>query len=154
MQTIWSQNLKNHIYSFSSFSFLIFSFFIPKVVHTTKENSCCGHVGSFIMVPLNTNIMLYDISSCLGSYETMNFIKGDSIYWHFLDCTCMKNLWLCFVLQTFVFLIFWYQLYCGFSGSVMIDQMYLMLYNLLFTSLPPLAIGKYRSVLEVYLLLT
>ncbi|PSN32447.1 hypothetical protein C0J52_17592, partial [Blattella germanica] len=41
---------------------------------------------------------------------------------------------------TFVFLIFWYQLYCGFSGSVMIDQMYLMLYNLLFTSLPPLAI--------------
>lgn len=43
----------------------------------------------------------------------------------------------------FVFLIFWYQLYCGFSGSVMIDQMYLMLYNLLFTSLPPLAIGVY-----------
>ncbi|KAK9870972.1 hypothetical protein WA026_009932 [Henosepilachna vigintioctopunctata] len=43
----------------------------------------------------------------------------------------------------FVFLILWYQLYCGFSGSVMIDQMYLMLYNLLFTSLPPLAIGVY-----------
>lgn len=43
----------------------------------------------------------------------------------------------------FVFLIFWYQLYCGFSGAVMIDQMYLMLYNLLFTSLPPLAIGVY-----------
>lgn len=46
-------------------------------------------------------------------------------------------------LQAFVFLIFWYQLWCGFSGSVMIDQMYLMLYNLLFTSLPPMAIGKY-----------
>nr|CAD7433264.1 unnamed protein product [Timema monikensis] len=44
---------------------------------------------------------------------------------------------------TFVFLIFWFQLYCGFSGSVMIDQMYLMLYNLLFTSLPPIAIGVY-----------
>ncbi|RZB54427.1 phospholipid-transporting ATPase VD, partial [Asbolus verrucosus] len=43
----------------------------------------------------------------------------------------------------FVFLAFWYQLYCGFSGSVMIDQMYLMLYNLLFTSMPPLAIGVY-----------
>lgn len=43
----------------------------------------------------------------------------------------------------FVFLTFWYQLYCGFSGAVMIDQMYLMLYNLLFTSLPPLAIGVY-----------
>ncbi|KAL1506324.1 hypothetical protein ABEB36_005712 [Hypothenemus hampei] len=44
---------------------------------------------------------------------------------------------------TFVFLIFWYQFYCGFSGSVMIDQMYLMLYNLLFTSLPPIAIAVY-----------
>ncbi|XP_063240630.1 phospholipid-transporting ATPase VD isoform X2 [Bacillus rossius redtenbacheri] len=44
---------------------------------------------------------------------------------------------------TFVFLVFWYQLYCGFSGTVMIDQMYLMLYNLLFTSLPPIAIGVY-----------
>ncbi|XP_023711362.1 probable phospholipid-transporting ATPase VD isoform X3 [Cryptotermes secundus] len=44
---------------------------------------------------------------------------------------------------TSVFLVFWYQLYCGFSGSVMIDQMYLMLYNLLFTSLPPVVIGVY-----------
>lgn len=43
----------------------------------------------------------------------------------------------------FVFLIFWYQMYCGFSGAVMIDQMYLMLYNLLFTSLPPIALGVY-----------
>lgn len=48
-----------------------------------------------------------------------------------------------FNFQTFVFLIFWYQLFCGFSGAVMIDQMYLMLYNLVFTSLPPLAIGVY-----------
>ncbi len=44
--------------------------------------------------------------------------------------------------QTFVFVCFWYQLFCGFSGAVMIDQMYLMLYNLFFTSLPPMAIGK------------
>ncbi|CAG9822413.1 unnamed protein product [Phaedon cochleariae] len=43
----------------------------------------------------------------------------------------------------FVFLCFWFQFYCGFSGTVMIDQMYLMLYNLLFTSLPPVAIGVY-----------
>lgn len=56
--------------------------------------------------------------------------------------------------QTFVFLIFWYQLYCGFSGSVMIDEIYLMLYNLLFTSLPPLAIGVYdKTVAEDLLLL-
>lgn len=44
---------------------------------------------------------------------------------------------------TFVFLILWYQLYCGFSGTVMIDQWIHMVYNLLFTSLPPLAIGVY-----------
>merc|ERR1719397_585818 len=41
----------------------------------------------------------------------------------------------------FVFVCFWFQLYCGWSGQVMIDQMYLMLFNLLFTSLPPAAVG-------------
>ncbi|XP_049958802.1 phospholipid-transporting ATPase VD isoform X1 [Schistocerca serialis cubense] len=54
---------------------------------------------------------------------------------------------------TFVFLIFWYQLYCGFSGAVMIDQMYLMLYNLLFTSLPPIAIGVYDQDVPEQILL-
>lgn len=44
--------------------------------------------------------------------------------------------------QNFVFVIFWYQLYCGFSGTVMIDQIYLMFFNLFFTSLPPLAMGS------------
>ena len=33
-----------------------------------------------------------------------------------------------------------FQLYCGFSGQVMIDQMYLMLFNLFFTSLPPVTL--------------
>jgi len=55
--------------------------------------------------------------------------------------------------QAFVFLIFWYQLYCGFSGQVMMDQMYLMLYNLIFTSLPPLAIGVYDKRVPEDLLL-
>ncbi|XP_018563796.1 probable phospholipid-transporting ATPase VD isoform X2 [Anoplophora glabripennis] len=53
----------------------------------------------------------------------------------------------------FVFLCFWYQLFCGFSGTVMIDQMYLMLYNLLFTSLPPLAIGVYDQDAPAHVLL-
>lgn len=48
-----------------------------------------------------------------------------------------------FVFQAFVFLAFWYQMYCGFSAQIMIDQMYLMLYNLVFTALPPLVIGVY-----------
>ncbi|XP_025162528.1 probable phospholipid-transporting ATPase VA, partial [Harpegnathos saltator] len=55
---------------------------------------------------------------------------------------------------TFVFLIFWFQLYCGFSGAVMMDQIYLMLYNLLFTSLPPLALGIYDRVATSHVLLS
>lgn len=53
-----------------------------------------------------------------------------------------------------MFLIFWFQLYCGFSGAVMIDQMYLMLYNLLFTSLPPMAIAVYDKCVAEDLLYT
>jgi len=41
----------------------------------------------------------------------------------------------------FVFVTFWFQLFNGFSGSIMFDHMYLMLYNLLWTSLAPMAIG-------------
>ncbi|XP_029171036.1 probable phospholipid-transporting ATPase VD [Nylanderia fulva] len=55
---------------------------------------------------------------------------------------------------TFVFLVFWFQLYCGFSGAVMIDQIYLMLYNLLFTSLPPLVLGIYDRVASSRVLLS
>ncbi|XP_006017133.1 probable phospholipid-transporting ATPase VA isoform X2 [Alligator sinensis] len=41
----------------------------------------------------------------------------------------------------FVALLFWYQFYCGFSGSSMIDQWYLIFFNLLFSSLPQLITG-------------
>merc|ERR1712223_966630 len=41
----------------------------------------------------------------------------------------------------YVFVTFWFQLYNGFSASIMFDSMYLMMYNLLWTSLPPMAIG-------------
>lgn len=53
---------------------------------------------------------------------------------------------------TFVFLIFWYQLYCGFSSMVMIDQIHLMSYNLMFTALPPIVIGAYDRVAPAALL--
>lgn len=53
-----------------------------------------------------------------------------------------------------MFLVFWYQLYCGFSAAVMIDQMYLMLYNLVFTGLPPLVIGVYDKTIAEDLLFT
>ncbi|XP_047023326.1 phospholipid-transporting ATPase VD [Helicoverpa zea] len=53
---------------------------------------------------------------------------------------------------TFVFLVFWFQLYCGFSSMVMIDQVHLMTYNLMFTALPPIVIGAYDRVAPAALL--
>lgn len=38
----------------------------------------------------------------------------------------------------FVALIFWYQFYCGFSGSAMVDQWYLIFFNLMFSAFPQL----------------
>lgn len=43
--------------------------------------------------------------------------------------------------QMFVALIFWYQFYCGFSGSAMIDQWYLIFFNLMFSAFPQLVTG-------------
>ncbi|XP_048400326.1 probable phospholipid-transporting ATPase VD isoform X1 [Stegostoma tigrinum] len=41
----------------------------------------------------------------------------------------------------YVNLLFWYQLFCGFSGTSMIDYWILILFNLLFTSVPPIIYG-------------
>lgn len=80
------------------------------------------------------------------SYDRLSRMVLYFFYKNAVSLGCLFCHWLydsfLFVPQAFVFLMFWYQLYCGFSGAVMIDQMYLMLYNLLFTSLPPLAIGR------------
>lgn len=43
--------------------------------------------------------------------------------------------------QMFVALIFWYQFYCGFSGSAMIDQWYVIFFNLMFSAFPQLITG-------------
>ncbi|CAB1451863.1 unnamed protein product [Pleuronectes platessa] len=41
----------------------------------------------------------------------------------------------------YVNLLFWYQFVCGFSGSVMTNSWVLILFNLIFTSVPPLIYG-------------
>ncbi|XP_061700165.1 probable phospholipid-transporting ATPase VD isoform X7 [Syngnathoides biaculeatus] len=41
----------------------------------------------------------------------------------------------------FVNLLFWYQFFCGFSGSVMTNSWVLIFFNLFFTSVPPLIYG-------------
>lgn len=46
-----------------------------------------------------------------------------------------------FILQMLVFVIFWYQIFNGFSAQVPIDPVYLMVYNLIFTSVPALLFG-------------
>lgn len=43
--------------------------------------------------------------------------------------------------QTYVNLLFWYQFFCGFSGTSMTDYWILILFNLLFTSVPPIIYG-------------
>lgn len=52
-----------------------------------------------------------------------------------------------------VFILFWFQFFCGFTGSVMIDQMYLMLVNVLFTSISPVIVGIYDQDCRDYILL-
>ncbi|NXQ45980.1 AT10B ATPase, partial [Catharus fuscescens] len=41
----------------------------------------------------------------------------------------------------YVNLLFWYQFFCGFSGSTMIDNWQMIFFNLFFTSMPPLLFG-------------
>ncbi|XP_064422995.1 phospholipid-transporting ATPase VB [Latimeria chalumnae] len=41
----------------------------------------------------------------------------------------------------YVNLLFWYQFFCGFSGTAMIDYWLLIFFNLFFTSLPPIIFG-------------
>ncbi|XP_075446674.1 phospholipid-transporting ATPase VA isoform X2 [Ascaphus truei] len=53
----------------------------------------------------------------------------------------------------FVALLFWYQFYCGFSGSAMIDQWYLIFFNLLFSSMPQLVTGILDKDLPTEMLL-
>ncbi|KAG7255759.1 hypothetical protein CRUP_010112 [Coryphaenoides rupestris] len=43
----------------------------------------------------------------------------------------------------FVALIFWFQFYCGFSGSSMVDQWYLVFFNLMFSAFPQLEYKPY-----------
>uniref|UniRef100_A0A674MP16 Phospholipid-transporting ATPase n=1 Tax=Takifugu rubripes TaxID=31033 RepID=A0A674MP16_TAKRU len=52
----------------------------------------------------------------------------------------LANMILYFIYKNvmFVNLLFWYQFFCGFSGSVMSNSWVLILFNLVFTSAPPL----------------
>ncbi|XP_065454159.1 phospholipid-transporting ATPase VD isoform X5 [Chrysemys picta bellii] len=44
-------------------------------------------------------------------------------------------------MQAYVNLLFWYQFFCGFSGTSMTDYWVLIFFNLLFTSVPPIIYG-------------
>ncbi|XP_023379650.1 probable phospholipid-transporting ATPase VA, partial [Pteropus vampyrus] len=54
----------------------------------------------------------------------------------------------------FVGLLFWFQFHCGFSASAMIDQWYLIFFNLLFSSLPQLVTGVLDQDVPADVLLT
>ena len=51
------------------------------------------------------------------------------------------NFYSLFPLLNLIFVLFWYQIYCMFSGQNHIDQIYLIVFHLLFTSLPPIVLG-------------
>ncbi|XP_040916463.1 probable phospholipid-transporting ATPase VD [Toxotes jaculatrix] len=55
----------------------------------------------------------------------------------------LANMVLYFIYKNvmYVNLLFWYQFFCGFSGSVMTNSWVLIFFNLLFTSVPPLIYG-------------
>ncbi|XP_047202122.1 probable phospholipid-transporting ATPase VD isoform X2 [Girardinichthys multiradiatus] len=55
----------------------------------------------------------------------------------------LANMILYFIYKNvmYVNLLFWYQFFCGYSGSVMINSWVLILFNLVFTSVPPLIYG-------------
>lgn len=53
----------------------------------------------------------------------------------------------------YVNLLFWYQFFCGFSGSVMTNAWVLVLFNLVFTSVPPLIYGVLDQDLQAETLL-
>ena len=44
----------------------------------------------------------------------------------------------------FVFVLFWFQLHCGFSGQDIIDNVSLILFSVFYTSLPPLVLGVFE----------
>lgn len=48
---------------------------------------------------------------------------------------------LLFCFQMFVLVLFWFQLFNGFSGSNAIDDLSLIFFNLLFTAAPPVVCG-------------
>lgn len=44
-------------------------------------------------------------------------------------------------MQVYIFMLLWYQFFNGFSGITMVDDYNLILFNLVFTSLPPIVLG-------------
>uniref|UniRef100_A0A4W4HIG1 Phospholipid-transporting ATPase n=1 Tax=Electrophorus electricus TaxID=8005 RepID=A0A4W4HIG1_ELEEL len=46
-----------------------------------------------------------------------------------------------FYKNAYVNLLFWYQFFCGFSGTAMIDYWFMIFFNLFFTSAPPIMFG-------------
>ncbi|XP_053497541.1 phospholipid-transporting ATPase VB isoform X1 [Ictalurus furcatus] len=53
----------------------------------------------------------------------------------------------------YVNLLFWYQFFCGFSGTAMIDYWFMIFFNLLFTSTPPIMFGIMDREVSAHMLL-
>uniref|UniRef100_A0AAR2KWY8 Phospholipid-transporting ATPase n=1 Tax=Pygocentrus nattereri TaxID=42514 RepID=A0AAR2KWY8_PYGNA len=58
-----------------------------------------------------------------------------------------------FYKNAYVNLLFWYQFFCGFSGTAMIDYWFMIFFNLIFTSSPPIMFGIMDREVSAYMLL-
>ncbi|KAF6036322.1 ATP10A [Bugula neritina] len=62
------------------------------------------------------------------------FVHG---HWSY-DRLAIMTLYNFFKNSNLIFVLFWYQIFCMFSGQTHIDQVYLIVFHLLFTSVPPI----------------
>ena len=67
----------------------------------------------------------------------MNIIFNESSFWF----------------QVYVFVLMWYQIHCGFSGSALVDDFNLLAFNTIYTSLPPIVYAIVDQCVPEHLLM-
>ena len=72
------------------------------------------------------------------------------IYTHHTHTLLLTNSCL---FQLSVFVLFWFQIFSGFSGSLMIDSLYLTMQHVAFVALPPLINGVFDKDVSAEMLL-
>lgn len=112
-----------------------------EIVYSWKLLTCCCQF--FICPQINEDLFLERSQKRLGCNEDAWLVKRQQLQTSLQTSLSFSDFFplLSFSTQMFVALIFWYQFYCGFSGSAMVDQWYLIFFNLMFSAFPQLITG-------------